>query len=702
MSKDKFKSKENKKTRVAAASVVTTAAAAASESETVEIPDFQFSKPDYFWLAGCLLVTAIAAFLRFWQLELKPLHHDEGVNGYFLKTLFEQGVYNYDPTNYHGPTLYYITLAFAKIFGLEIFSIRAGVAVFGVLIVVLTFFLRKYIGAAGSLFAALLLALSPGMVFISRYFIHEIFFVFCSLGVVLGVLFFIEGRKAGVLAVAWMTLLVVVCFLPLALSPANHIGGENLELTWALRIAFFAVEAVLVFFLMHILLDWNEGRPVYLLLAAGSAALFFATKETAFITLGTMLMACACVWLWRKIYGGIFGEIKESEREPLALNWSTFRKQLGASTNWEYVLVRATLNSIVIFLFWSIIKFSLLGDKDAAAKNQPGLSETDYIILAIGGVSLLISAAIWFIRKPQNISKNFIILEILITVIFIYVSVLFFSSFFSYPEGISKAFEAYAFWTKTGTGDHTQNGTWAYLKWGMKIEAPIFILAAFGTLLAFVKARHRFAMFAGLWAFGLFVAYTVIPYKTPWLALSFILPMCLVAGYGINELAVSGKMPQKVFATLLTIIAAGFLGYQTYDLNFVRYDDATMPYVYAHTERGFLGLITQIEHYAEKSGKGREAAIEIVSPDYWSMPWYTRSFPHADYQGKIVPADAWEMIVAKKDEQDEDIIREYSADYKYAGTYPLRPGVELYLLVRRDLADEGAKEIYEINDKISE
>jgi hypothetical protein len=43
------------------------------------------------------------------------------------------------------------------------------------------------------------------------------------------------------------------------------------------------------------------------------------------------------------------------------------------------------------------------------------------------------------------------------TVIFAYLIVLFFSSFFTYGEGISKAFEAYAIWTKTGNKDHTQN-----------------------------------------------------------------------------------------------------------------------------------------------------------------------------------------------------------------------------------------------------
>src|SRR6476660_5752020 len=102
--------------------------------------------PDRFWYACGALVTLIAIILRFYNLGLKPFHHDEGVNGFFLTNLFRDGLYKYDPANYHGPTLYYISLAFAKVFGLETVTVRASVAVFGVLTVVLTFFLRRYLG----------------------------------------------------------------------------------------------------------------------------------------------------------------------------------------------------------------------------------------------------------------------------------------------------------------------------------------------------------------------------------------------------------------------------------------------------------------------------------------------------------------------------------------------------------------------------
>jgi predicted membrane-bound mannosyltransferase len=290
-------------------------------------------RTDYMWYVSCGLITAVAVLLRFVLLTLKPLHHDEGVNGWFLTTLYRDGTYRYDPANYHGPTLYYISLGFTKVLGLETFSIRASVAVFGVLMVILAFFLRRYIGRIGSLAAALFLALSPGMVYISRYFIHEIFFVFLALAVVVAVVYFIEKRPAGIFAIAWTAVILLVCFLPSTLKLGSALGGENETSVWAFRAGFFIVEAILVVLVIRMLLVWNDGRPIYLLLASACVSLMFATKETAFITLGTMLIACACVWIWRKIFKVSDVESDGSDIDlaaDRALTWSNFRAAMGS------------------------------------------------------------------------------------------------------------------------------------------------------------------------------------------------------------------------------------------------------------------------------------------------------------------------------------------------------------------------------------
>ena len=56
-------------------------------------------------------LTVVGALLLRWpDLNHRPLHNDEAVNAIKFKDLWEQGRYAYDPEEYHGPTLYYLTL----------------------------------------------------------------------------------------------------------------------------------------------------------------------------------------------------------------------------------------------------------------------------------------------------------------------------------------------------------------------------------------------------------------------------------------------------------------------------------------------------------------------------------------------------------------------------------------------------------------
>lgn len=671
------------------------AKAAAAPVDSVEPLNAMLDR-DNVWLGCSGAIIALAAFLRFFMLSLKPLHHDEGVNGFFLTTLFKDGIYKYDPANYHGPTLYYISVVFAKLFGLETVPVRTSMAIFGVLMVVLVLYLKRYIGKVGTLIAALFVALSPGMVFISRYFIHEIFFVFLSLAIVLSVLLFLEKKKAGPGAIAWMSVLLFTALAPVSLNLAKFIGGDNEGALLAFRIAFFLVNAGFVYYLINKLLTWDEGRPLYLILASASVALFFATKETAFITLGTMAIACLSVWVWKQI----------KDNEPYKTNW------FG-----------------IILAVHGVILAAALFKRDAIADGAKFLSDAFYpngkpaepmvfyaiIFLIIGSV------AAWLLfvsdlRKANNTEfsepvdlswKNLVTSlgeksEMIVTIsavvlAFVYVSVLFFSSFFTYAEGVSRAFEAYAIWTKTGNKDHTQSGYVGYIKWGMKVESPIILLSVLGSLIALLKGKHKFAMFTAFWALGLAAAYSIIPYKTPWLALSFLLPMAIIAGYGIGQMFNSGSKNQKYAAFALAAIGAGLLAYQSWQHNFVRYDDEDEPYVYAHTRRGLHDMVAEIERYAAKSGKNLDATIEIVSPDYWPLTWYLHNYK-ANFHGQLVDANTAEMIVAKKGDQDAAMIQKYSTHYKYNGVYPLRPGVNLVLLVRKDIADDKDQEINKVTE----
>ena len=130
----------------------------------------------------------LAAALRFPALAARPMHADEAVHADKLGTLLETGRYAYDPAEYHGPTLYYLTLVSARLSGVHRYvdldetTLRAVPALLGVALVVAHVAARGVLGPWGAALAALFAALSPAMVFYSRYYIHETPLVLASFG----------------------------------------------------------------------------------------------------------------------------------------------------------------------------------------------------------------------------------------------------------------------------------------------------------------------------------------------------------------------------------------------------------------------------------------------------------------------------------------------------------------------------------------
>src|SRR5678815_3862076 len=161
-----------------------------------------------FWKAAFILALVAGLWLRFADLGLKPLHHDEGVNSYFLMNLADHNDYKYNPENYHGPTLYYFTFIFLKLFGERDLALRFWPALCGAASIALVWWLRRDIGVRGAVIAAFLIALSPGLVYFSRDFIHEMTFVFFGLAIVVSIR---EYRRTT--SFAWMVVAAIAAGL---------------------------------------------------------------------------------------------------------------------------------------------------------------------------------------------------------------------------------------------------------------------------------------------------------------------------------------------------------------------------------------------------------------------------------------------------------------------------------------------------------
>lgn len=164
-----------------------------SEDKAIESPDSRAGKI----VCASIFVVAVivAAWFRFHQIGIKPFHHDEGVNSFFLLNLSHTGQYKYDPTNYHGPSLYYFALIAVRIFGENDFALRLTPVIFGLITIALIWFWRRHLGVIGTPVAAFCLGLSPCLVYFSRDFIHEILFGCATLGIMVGLWLYAESRK---------------------------------------------------------------------------------------------------------------------------------------------------------------------------------------------------------------------------------------------------------------------------------------------------------------------------------------------------------------------------------------------------------------------------------------------------------------------------------------------------------------------------
>jgi Dolichyl-phosphate-mannose-protein mannosyltransferase len=124
-----------------------------------------------------LLLAACAG--RFVALDHRPMHADEGVMADKFGVFLATGSYAYDPREYHGPALAYLTWIPARLTGrmdyasLDERTLRVVPAVAGVLLALAPLLLAGLIGRPAALWASAFLAVSPAMVFYSRYFIPE-------------------------------------------------------------------------------------------------------------------------------------------------------------------------------------------------------------------------------------------------------------------------------------------------------------------------------------------------------------------------------------------------------------------------------------------------------------------------------------------------------------------------------------------------
>jgi predicted membrane-bound mannosyltransferase len=188
--------------------------------------------------APFLGIILLGGILRFWGLGDKPLHHDESLHAYFSLQLmhnmeawlscFNPNVtcYRYDPL-LHGPFQFHFIALTYKISqllgapdnGVNTTTVRILAATLGTLIVALPYFLRDYLGKWGALLACFILAVSPSMVYFSRFAREDIYMACFTLLLVVSVARYIRDRK-----IRWLILAALAFSLSYATKEATFLS----------------------------------------------------------------------------------------------------------------------------------------------------------------------------------------------------------------------------------------------------------------------------------------------------------------------------------------------------------------------------------------------------------------------------------------------------------------------------------------------
>lgn len=286
---------------------------------------------------------------------------------------------------------------------------------------------------------------------------------------------------------------------------------------------------------------------------------------------------------------------------------------------------------------------------------------------------------------------------------FLAVAILFYSSFFSHWPGVIDSLKAFYFYANRAGGsgsaglhDHPWNFYFHLLLWYRSGPGPvwseglIFALSLVGVLAALLGRVARgtslpLARFLAFYTLFMALAYSIIPYKTPWTMLGFLHGWILMAGIGAA--AMGNWLPgrwTKALAVIFLVAGLAQLGAQASRTNFLFAADSRNPHVYAHSTRDVIRLAERLETLASLHPDGRSMLIRFITDDYWPMPWYLRAFDNVGYWHDEIPDEVDAPIVITSPEREEAVTAKMQDEYQVE-YYGLRHEVLMAVYIRADL-----------------
>jgi len=164
-----------------------------------------------------LVILIVAIVTRFWALGARGMSHDESLHALYSWKLYAGQGYQHNPMM-HGPFLFHINALIYFLFGDNDYTARISTALFGVVLVMLPYFMRRWLGRTGALLISVMLLISPSTLYYARYIRNEALIVVWVLILLIAFFRYLEERAdrwlyVGVAAASFMFCVKEVAFI---------------------------------------------------------------------------------------------------------------------------------------------------------------------------------------------------------------------------------------------------------------------------------------------------------------------------------------------------------------------------------------------------------------------------------------------------------------------------------------------------------
>lgn len=288
------------------------------------------------------------------------------------------------------------------------------------------------------------------------------------------------------------------------------------------------------------------------------------------------------------------------------------------------------------------------------------------------------------------------------TLVAVATSVVLFSGFLTHMQGPLDSVRAFGnYFQRAGEGGRHIHPWYYYLHiltywragagpvWS---EGLIVGLSLIGMVVALrgkpgIGGHTSLLRFLALYTIFMIVAYSAIPYKTPWCLLCALHGMILLAGFGAVTLyRVIRPTALKWVVAAVLIVACGQLAWQAERGSSLKYcNNERNPYVYAQTLYGVVDLAHELDELAQVHPDGRRMLIKVIVDNCWPLPWYLRGFARVGYWETVPAAPDADVILASSKLQTE--LEPRLKDVYDVSNCGLRRDERLLVYVRRDLRD---------------